>query len=271
MRAIFRRIKDRYSEGTLWDVLLRAGPLQMEPRKQTDNYSQSHLHKGPSYHKTFLQHPGRRIIWELERETLYKIVQEKKLFKKHLDFAGGTGRIAGVLEKHCNEQYVLDISDEMLAVARKNLSKAKIICADFKETPPEVDKAEFDLITAFRFFPNAEPALRESAMRFIASKLCKGGWLICNNHRNFWSFPYFAKRLTFSGGSQGMSNSEMIALAKQCGLVLVRTYSMGILPQTEKKAILPWSVTGKIENTVFKYSGNRHRRGYNVIYVFEKK
>lgn len=271
MRRIIQRIKERYSDGTLWTTLLNSGPFQKEPKNKTDCYSSTHIHKGTAYHQAFTAFPGRKLLWELEQDALYKIIQEKKSFKKHLDFAGGTGRIAKVLEEFSNQQYILDISTEMLAVAKENLSQATIICADFRDNPAELNEVVFDMVTAFRFFPNAEPALRESAMQFITRKLVKGGWLVCNNHRNFWSFPYFASRLTYSGGSVGMSNRQIITLADQCGLALIRTYSMGLLPQTEKKALVPWSITEKMETFAFKFYGTMHKRGYNVIYIFEKR
>jgi len=270
MRSLFRRVKELYSEGKLLDKLLHSGPLQMEPRKRTHQYSYTHLTKGSSYHQAFSKYPGRKMIWELEQETLNIIVYELGSIKTHLDFAGGTGRIAGVIEDYCDEQYILDISPEMLKVASENLSKAKIICADFTDNPSELGQKKFDLITAFRFFPNAEPVLREAAMEFISNKLNEGGILICNNHRNFWSIPYFVQRLTYSGGSTGMSNNEMITLANQHGLKFTQVYSMGVIPQTEKKAMLPWKAIKIIERFIFSLLGNKHQRGYAVIYVFEK-
>lgn len=266
-----KKILELYKDGILFSTLFHSGPFQLSPKAQTDDYSHSHLHKGFDYHQRFHTKPGRKLIWELEQEILLKIIKDNNLIKTHLDFAGGTGRIALLLEDCCDEQYILDISEKMLLVARENLPKANIICADFKLNPSELANKEFDLITAFRFFPNSELKLRESAMKYIAHKLTNGGYLICNNHRNFWSIPYFTQRLFFSGGSTGMSNEEMMALATRCGLKLVRTYSMGIIPQTEDKAIIPWLVTEHLEKWFFRKMGTWHRKGYDVIYVFEKK
>lgn len=272
MRVLLRKVLELYSEGILLDRIIHSGPLQMEPIKRTHQYSNTHLHKGKgfSYHQAFSKYPGRKMIWELEQETLRIIVKKLGLIGCHLDFAGGTGRIAGVIEDYCDEQFILDISSEMLTIARENLSKAKIICADFNENPSELGQNKFDVITAFRFFPNAEPELREAAMEFISSKLKEEGLLICNNHRNFWSIPYFIRRLTYSGGSVGMSNNEIVSLANQYGLKLNQVYSMGVIPQTEEKAILPWNVTEVIERFIFSLFGNKHKRGYVVLYVFKK-
>ncbi|KZD23922.1 hypothetical protein A4A58_25330 [Tardiphaga robiniae] len=42
----------------------------------------------------------------------------------------------------------------------------------------------FDVATAFRFFLNAEDALRREALRAIYRQLCKGGVLVCNIQLN---------------------------------------------------------------------------------------
>ncbi len=256
---------------SLWVKLKAKGILQTKPNQSTDDYSSSHLNKGDDYQYRFHQYPGRKLVWNLEKKVLKKILDKKGRCKKHLDFAGGTGRIARIIENNCDEQIVLDISPKMLEFARKSLTKAKLICKDFNDNIPELKDGEYDLITAFRFFPNAEQKLRESAMNFIACKLSKGGWLICNNHRNFWSVPYIVNRLMLIGGDKGMSNNAMIKLAKQNGLTLVSSFSMGVVPQTETKTILPWKITGKIETIILKVLGKMHRRGYNTIYIFEKK
>lgn len=267
-----KRIKELKNEGILLNKLIYAfsGIFQVVPKQETDNYSKSHLNKGTNYHDAFSYYEGRRVIWELEKEALRSTL-EKEYFHKYLDFAGGTGRIASFIENRCNESYILDISEKMLAVARNHLQKTKVICNDFHEDIPEFKDKQFDLITAFRFFPNAEESLQTSAMQFISNKLTEGGLLVCNNHRNFWSIPYFIQRLTLMGGRSGMTNKQMLNLSKYFGLKLIETYSMGIIPQTEKNTLLiSWKVTEKVERMVFHLIGKRHRLGYNVIYIFIK-
>ncbi len=245
-------------------------PLRLKPEARWEEYTKSHLEKGSDYHDRFESLPGRKYIWELEKSLLLRIANETGPIKRHLDFAGGTGRIAGVLEDIADQQIVLDVSDKMLMVARDQLKKAEVICDDFNNRFHDEEMTNCDLITAFRFFPNAEPTLRDSAMKFIAKKLSNSGILICNNHRNFWSIPYFFRRVTFRGGTFGMTNKEIINLAAKYNLRLIKVYSMGILPQTEKYSILPWKVTNNIERNIFTNIGDKHRKGYNVIYIFSK-
>lgn len=270
--SLIERIKALKKQGILLDKLLPVffGPFQLVPKQETDNYSKLHLNKGIDYERIFYENEGTRVIWDLEKSVIDSIIKEH-FFNKYLDFAGGTGRIAEFVESHCDESYILDISEEMLTVARDRLKKSKVICKDFNDAIPELDDIRFDLITAFRFFPNAEELLRASAMQFISNKLTVGGLLICNNHRNFWSIPYFTQRLIFIGGLNGMSNQQMLNLSERFGLTLINTYSMGIIPQTEKKTLLiSWKLTEKIEKFILEFIGKWHRRGYNVIYIFKK-
>lgn len=248
-------------------------PLQYKTKVKKGNYecySHSHLRKGSDYHRQFVELPGRRMMCELEKEILYEIANEKSRFDEYLDFAGGTGRIAVILNSYCRNTYILDISKSMLRVAKETIPNAMIIEGDFRDTVTEIEDGSIDLITAFRFFPNAEVELRKDAIKFISRKLKRRGWLVCNNHKHFWSVPWLIRRLTLSGGTTGMSNGEMIQLGSRCKLRLVRRYSLGVLPQDERKAVFSWFVTQPVERFLYRHFGTSHSLGYNLVYVFEK-
>jgi hypothetical protein len=272
---IWEKIKRHHHDRTLWSVFYRklSAPFLLSPRtesRMSGSYSISHLNKGLEYDSFFIKRPGRRMVWEREQEVLRMIASQKGPFGLHLDFAGGTGRIAGVLEPYAHCQYVLDISQTMLSVAADFLTKATLINRDFRQGLPELENGSVDIVTAFRFFPNAEDPLRSEAMAFISKKLRTGGWLVCNNHRNFWSIPYIVKRFSFRNGDIGMTNRQMVAIAGAYGFRLMKTFSMGILPQSEDRGILPWGIATKIEEWLFRSSGTRQRLGYNIIFVFER-
>ncbi|WP_172959684.1 class I SAM-dependent methyltransferase [Thiomicrorhabdus aquaedulcis] len=257
-------------------LLVATRPLVLTPRheyKRSHDYSAGFVKADKSYHEgyhaSFDKRPGRKMIWEFEQAILRKIVEDSPA-QTHLDFAGGTGRIAKVLEDFVPQQFVLDISEGMLAVAAQHLTKAKILNCDFSKGVPEIEDNSLDLVTAFRFFPNAEVELRESAMAFLVQKMQCGGKLVCNNHRSFWSLSYLLSRLLFKGGDVGMANNEMEALAKRHGLVLQKYYSVGVVPQNENKSLFSWALTQKIENYFFKHFLSKQRLGYNTIFVFEK-
>jgi hypothetical protein len=248
-------------------------PLHYETHDVTqddESYTESHLHKGEDYHTSFTMHSGKLLIWELEQEALQDFSKEKGPFHSHLDFAGGTGRIASALQKQCAVQTILDVSESMLTVAAKYLPTAIIVESDFREAYLEFAQEKAELATAFRFFPNAETKLKEEAMAFLALQVKEGGWLVCNNHRNFWSLPYIIARLTFRGGQVGFTNQEMIKLAERHGFCLAKTYSMGVLPHSSNKSYIPWRLVRFLEGQFFKLCGTKHRSGQNVIFVFQR-
>lgn len=231
------------------------------------NYTTSHYHKGENYHEKFEKLIGRKIIWNLEKNIIKEFIKNKEI-TNHLDFAAGTGRIAELLQKEVAEQWLLDSSKRMLDHAKKILdsSRTNFIDQDFNEV--ELNK-KFDLITAFRFFPNAEIFLRDQAMKFISNHLNKNGILILNNHYNFWSIPLFLSRLTFRSDGFGMTHKEIVDLVKKNNLKIIQYKSIGLVTNKERKTIIPWNIVRILENFFYRYFSN-HKIGYNVIYLIRK-
>ena len=97
-----------------------------------------------------------------------------------LDFACGTARITRLATPHFSEVVGVDVSESMLANARTQ-SSANFICQDITQRP--LDR-QFDVVTAFRFFLNAEDQLRRDALEAIKGHLRPEGRLICNIHMN---------------------------------------------------------------------------------------
>lgn len=242
------------------------GIFRLSPENEYSNYSISHLEKGDDYHERFNTLPGRRAIFDLEKDVVFS---ETSDFVNHLDFACGTGRWLSL--PNIQNSYGMDVSESMLKTARRNNPDSKIFKFNFKELD-ELKGLSFDLITAFRFFPNADLKLRRDAMRYIADKLNHNGTLILNNHRNFWSLSYIFFRFLFLGFWQaGMSHKQVVDLLKGSGLKVVESYSLGIIPQGEKKAALPWFIVNYIEKINARYFSKFHRLGYDVIYICKKK
>lgn len=228
------------------------------------SYSYSHLDKGKDYHDRFESVPGRKLIWDLEKTFIKDFLDKFGCFDNALDFAGGTGRIAKEFKASSKNQYIIDVSSEMLSVAKKTIPTAVIVNKDFREDD-ELPDDYYDLVTAFRFFPNADVDLRKEAMEFIAKKTKPGGWVICNNHMNFLSIPYVIKRVFGRGGRYGMSSSEMIGLAKDSGLYVHGVVSMGVFSFSKRKLVFP-----RLESLLLKTTGSYHKKGCNVVYVFKK-
>jgi ubiquinone/menaquinone biosynthesis C-methylase UbiE len=126
----------------------------------SNDYRDSHkgTGKGASYNKSFREFPFRSVLWEMEQQFLLRIVENftENTDVNHLDFACGTGRIVGFLADHVKSSVGIDLSDSMLAIAQKELPNTELIKADIT-TSDVLNDRTFNLITAFRFFSNAQP------------------------------------------------------------------------------------------------------------------
>ena len=197
------------------------------------------------------------------RKRIIEILVNRKI-SNHLDFASGTGRIAQFRKSRTKQSTHLKNANH----AKKILNPDKSTFIDEDFTKINLTK-KFDLITAFRFFPNAEIFLRKEAMKFISEHLNDNGLLILNNHYNFWSLPFIFERLTFRSNGFGMSHKEVLELVKTNNLKIYKYKSIGLLTNKEKKTIIPWNIISKIENFLYKKFSN-HLLGYDVLYLIGK-
>ncbi|HET7662504.1 MAG TPA: class I SAM-dependent methyltransferase [Rhodanobacteraceae bacterium] len=248
--------------------LFRRTPLQ-----QFAEYSASHMHAGVAYQARFRDRPGRASMWALE-ERLIREIFTRLAPRRALDFATGTGRIVSVLEKHLPdcEFHGIDIANDMLDVARTHCARTTLHEMDGRQALSHFGKGTFDVVSAFRFFPNAEPPLREAAASQISGLTRPGGYVVLNNHRSFWSLPYMLMRACGNeDGSFGSPNADMRRLFLDKGFSCVRQYSLGVWPQTDfRSALLPWPVTNALERFNMRYSSRLHGLGYNTVFVFRK-
>jgi predicted TPR repeat methyltransferase len=232
------------------------------------SYRKSHMDpgKGESYHDSFESESYRRMIWKLEKMYLDKILVKNYKNKKirHLDFACGTGRLLGYVENKTSNSIGVDISSEMIQVARSNVA-SKIIEGDLTREDFLLEK-KFDLITAFRFFPNAENDLRSDAINAISRHLDDKGLLVFNNHRNKKSFVAKLRRLVFRKKYRGMDRKEVELMLSTSHLKVVDTYSMGLFPDSYNKKIIPISMLYYIELILGKFKFF-NGYGYNQIFV----
>jgi len=233
------------------------------------DYRQSHLAsgKGASYDTTFSENPYRHLIWEMEKRALDRVVREDFAGReiRHLDFACGTGgSLRHIAPKACLSVGV-DVSPSMMAVAREDPGRAEILETDLTAVDILGDR-EFDLITAFRFFPNAEVRLREEAMRVLRRHLAPGGRLVFNNHKNLGSLKYRLARLRRRGGREGMSRREARDLVARNGLVIERAYALGFTPAGDERLFLPLTVVRRVEGALARCPALRSL-GESVIFI----
>jgi len=199
------------------------------------SYRESHKYegKGAEYEAYYQNKAWQRFLWSREQEIILRILKKYYTGKDiHLlDFACGTGRITELLENRVKTSTGIDVSGSMLAIARKKLKRTEIIEADI--TAENVLKPrKFNLITAFRFFLNAEPELRSAAIKAIAKLLDEDGYLVFNNHQNSGS-PWIKIRYARhrkknpEGTFNVMSIEQMKNLAEGAGLEIVKIYPTG--------------------------------------------
>ncbi len=132
-----------------------------------------------TYNKGYYFHQWKKIEEPILRKLLGDYSKEGK--KTALDFACGTGRILHVLENYFQEPTGVDVSSSMLQHAHQKCLKSKVILQDITMEPLPVS---VDLVTAFRFFLNAELPLKESALKAIHNVLNPSGVLVANVHVN---------------------------------------------------------------------------------------
>jgi ubiquinone/menaquinone biosynthesis C-methylase UbiE len=214
------------------------------------DYRVSHLDppKGRLYEESFSRLPYRRIVWEWEKDVLNEIVQnfcKTGSSFRYLDFACGTGRILRLLENYMGESYGIDVSESMLSVAKEKIHHSHLIRRDLTKEDIFPDNY-FDIITAFRFFLNAQQDLRESVLCAFRRILIKDGYLIVNIHMNRGCLlekelrAYQFIRRIQNSNFQSISVNETIDLLIKHNFKLIHAFHYGILPvyREERKLVL---------------------------------
>ena len=234
------------------------------------DYRLSHLNKSFDYHSSFQDQRHRALVWELEKRSLVHITRHHFKGRRpvHLDFACGTGRILTFLESRCASSTGVDVSASMLSVARQNSPNADLIQADITRDPVIQDR-RFDLITAFRFFPNAQPALRYEAIRALTPLLKDDGIIVFNNHLNATSLLRTARKLGGKELAHCMSNTEVNDLARDGRLQVTRRLGLSILPIPDRYIFCPTQLIA-VEWTMTNAKVLR-RFAQNQIYVASRR
>jgi ubiquinone/menaquinone biosynthesis C-methylase UbiE len=199
------------------------------------SYRESHKYeeKGAEYEAYYQNKAWQKFIWAREQQIIMKILEKYFTGKdvNLLDFACGTGRITELLENRVKTSTGIDVSSSMLTIASEKLKRTELIEADI--TVENILKpGKFNLITAFRFFLNAEPELRSAAIKALAELLDEHGYLVFNNHQNSGS-PWIRLRNVHyrnknpEGIYNAMSIEQMKNLVEEAGLQIVEIYPVG--------------------------------------------
>jgi len=183
-------------------------------------------------------------MWELQRPVVLDLIRQFREQSKRplnlLDFACGTGRVLSCLEPLAESIDGVDISEEMVAVARKHCRKAALRVGNVV-TQPELLGKNYDVITAFRFLLNVEPAVRRSVLKRLREVIRQPeGLLIVNVHGNSRSLRHPAivwrrwreRSRPSDAMLNEMSPNETRALLRECGFEVVQQFGFGIMPPT---------------------------------------
>lgn len=242
------------------------------PVPEYAEYSSVHVGAGERYHRRFAEQPGRALMWELERAALERIVAQTAP-ASILDFACGTGRISSFLEERFPQMEIwgIDIAESMLELARQGARRTEYLQMSSSEAIAHFGEKRFDLVVAFRFFANAEPLLRKSVAADLVRLVAERGSIVLNNHRNFWSTSYIARRAA-GQPAYGAINGDLERLFERHGFRRERRLSLGVWPQGDTHALmLPWKAVRAIEKANLAWPAAHHGLGYNTLLVFTRR
>jgi SAM-dependent methyltransferase len=245
--------------------------LRRFPDQILENYTSSHAGRGLDYDENFDRLPFRRLLWELEQTALAQLLMPTAA-RVVVDLACGTGRIAEVVTRVLPDADVLgvDVAETMLARARTRVPTARFVGADVRRLDEIVPPGSVDLVTAFRFFANADGPLRTEAMKAIAAIVRPGGFLLLNNHRNFWSPSYVVRRAR-SGTAPGARNRDLLSPLHRLGFQVIGRRSLGITLHADSHAyLLPLSVAATLERTNLRLLSGSHSLGTDTLWLLQR-
>lgn len=185
-------------------------------------------------------------IWQIQQSVLQDILTSFRLRAnrpvKLLDFACGTGRITKFVEKFADVVVGIDISPEMVEVARTKGIKAEFIVGDIL-SGCKLMHLPYDVITSFRFLLNADVDIRKRVLLQLRQVIMESdGLLIVNVHGNSRSIRHPVivwKRWCQDKGKtrnkqdvmlNEMSPSEAKHLLAETGFEVVEQIGFGIMP-----------------------------------------
>jgi len=193
----------------------------------TEDYRQSHLLKGSVYDATLAQEAFSIYSENIQKELIARFVDSTLGGKipRHLDFACGTGRMTSYFAGLARESFGVDVSESMIGEAQRKCPNTKFFLQDI--TRNDLDLAPVDVVSAFRFFGNAQESLRREALNAISRRLLPGGYLIINNHRNPITPLYLMHRLGGGHDRVDFTYFGMRRLLVAAGFQIVRTWGIG--------------------------------------------
>jgi SAM-dependent methyltransferase len=172
------------------------------------------------------------LTWMIEQLVLDRIFAAMPVAPRAgIDFACGTGRVLRYLLDKGIAGAGVDISPDMLELAAERCPEARLVEGDVTADPDLVE-GPFDVATAFRFFLNAEPALRVDVVRWMREVVRPGGHLVANFHLNPTSMRGLYTRVRQRGDDAMamMSVGQATDLLRAGGFEPVSVHGYDVLP-----------------------------------------
>ena len=213
------------------------------------------------------------LIWDIFNKDLVDQQAQscaERGGKRYLDFACGTGRVLKVGQPHFPESLGVDISDDMLSVARDRVPDAELILADVT-ADPNAATGNFDFVTIFRFILNAERPLSMQVLAWLAEHMQPGAVLVGNNHMSRYSFRGIATVISnalLGTKLNHLSRSEVIQMLEESGFRVRRWTGYRVLPSFRGKPLLGRRVQGALER--FLHAVGIGRLGSEHVFVAER-
>lgn len=191
-------------------------------------------------------------IWQLQQPMLADLLEQqrrRRVTLRLLDFACGTGRVLSFAARFAQASDGVDISPAMLQKAAARCHRSRLLAGDITAEASLVP-GPYDVITAFRFFLNAEPPVRLEVLRALRARLDpEEGMLIANVHGNSMSLrhvslAYRRWRVRRANAAQPdlmlaeMSARQARELFQKAGFEVVEQIGFGVLPQLAHKSAL---------------------------------
>jgi SAM-dependent methyltransferase len=194
---------------------------------QAQDYRAVHLEKGGQYDASLAESPWDAYMAHWERKRLPELLRRfiPAGPQRYLDFACGTGRVTEQVAPLAKHSVGVDISPTMVQEAKRKCPQTQFHIVDLTTQDP--DLGQFDLITSFRFFGNAQDDLREGALRGISRRLATGGHLVINSHRNPRALYARLERWTGGGAEMDLHLPKLRALLARHGLDIVALQPIG--------------------------------------------
>ena len=237
--------------------------------------------KGRDYDESFADLPYLRFIWEWEKEVIKNTLRKHSEFKNPiiLDFACGTGRILTELESYSKNVTGIDVSDSMLEQASKKITHAKLLKGDITKNEGHFQPEQFDVITAFRFFLNAQNGLRKDVLEKFQLYLKPTGVFVFNVHANathpgviaaksiLWLKNKFRQEQPIQNS---LSIFKVKRLLNEYNFQVTGVHHRNIIPIINEKTTFPIEKFTRIENFSSKVGFLRYFSRY-IIFVCKKK